>query len=172
MNNHLSTWCIPLNSMTYLFTQDQNENRVWIAWVDFLQTKCHSFQSSSSEGVNMSILIFFLSIAILSMWLDSIQWMWVNFKCIKSLPTIYPIYLIHHFNVTIIVWLVPQLNASTSFFTLTRFLGRQAIACPSPLLSTSKPFLAIFTISSHQVTLGVKSFIKVICIIVFQCSKL
>ena len=59
--------------------------------------------------------------------------------------------LILHINMTIIAWLVPQLNASTSFFTLARFFGRQAVACPSPLLSTSKPFLAIFTISSHLV---------------------
>ena len=82
----------------------------------FLSNWSRLFQSSSSEGVNMLTLIFSLSIAILITRLDSIQWMWVNFKCIKSLPIIYPIYLILHFNVTIIVWLVPQLNASTFFF--------------------------------------------------------
>ena len=65
--------------------------------------------------------------------------------------------LILHINMTIIAWLVPQLNASTFFFTLARFFVCQAIACPSPLLSTSKPFLAIFTISSHQVTSCVES---------------
>ena len=64
---------------------------------------------------------------------------------------------------TIIAWLVPQLNVSTSFFTLARFLGRQAVACPSPLLSTLKPFLAIFTISSHQVTSCIKSTIHLYC---------
>ena len=58
---------------------------------------------------------------------------------------------------TFLVVLVPQLNVSTFFFTLARFFGRQAVACPSPLLSTSKPFLAIFTISSHQVTSCVES---------------
>ena len=63
----------------------------------------------------------------------------------------------------ILAWLVPQLNASTSFFTLARFFGRQAVACPSPLLSTSKPFLAIFTISSHQVTSCVESSIHLYC---------
>ena len=89
--------------------------------------------------------------------------MWVNFKCIKSLSTIYPMYLILHLIVTIVVWLVPQLNASTFFFTLARFFGRQAISCPSPLLSTSKPFLAIFTISSHQVISCVESSIHLYC---------
>ena len=88
--------------------------------------------------------------------------MWVNFKCIKTLSIIYPIYLIPHFNVTIIAWLIPQLNACTFFFTLARFFGCKAIACPSPLLSTSKPFLAIFTISSHQVTPCVESSINII----------
>ena len=71
--------------------------------------------------------------------------------------------LILHINMTIIAWLVPQLNASTFFFTLARFFGRQAVACPSPLLSTSKPFLAIFTISSHQVTSCVESSIHLYC---------
>ena len=71
--------------------------------------------------------------------------------------------LILHINMAIIAWLVPQLNASTSFFTLARFFGRQAVACPSPLLSTSKPFLAIFTISSHQVTSCVESSIHMYC---------
>ena len=51
---------------------------------------------------------------------------------------------------TFIAWLVPQLNASTFFFTLARFFSHQAITCPSPLLSTSKPFLAIFTYSNHR----------------------
>ena len=37
--------------------------------------------------------------------------------------------------------------------------------------STSKPFLAIFTISSHLVTLGVESFIKLICILVFYLAS-
>ena len=46
---------------------------------------------------------------------------------------------------------------------LARFLGHQAVACPSPLLSTSKPFLAIFTISSHQVTSCVESSIHLYC---------
>ena len=46
---------------------------------------------------------------------------------------------------------------------LARFLGHQAIACPSPLLSTSKPFLAIFTISSRQVTSCIKSTIHLYC---------
>ena len=64
---------------------------------------------------------------------------------------------------TIIAWLVPQLNASTFFFTLARFFGGQAVACPSPLLSTSKPFLAIFTISSHQVTSCVELSIHLYC---------
>ena len=89
--------------------------------------------------------------------------MWVNFNGIKSLSIIYPIYLIPHFNVTIIDWLIPRLNACTFFFTLARFFGRQDIACPSPLLSTSKPFLAIFTISSHQVTSCVESSIHLYC---------
>ena len=40
----------------------------------------------------------------------------------------------------LIAWLVPWLNASTLFFTLAMYLGRQAIACPSPPLSPSKPF--------------------------------
>ena len=71
--------------------------------------------------------------------------------------------LILHINMTILAWLVPQLNASTFFFTLARFFGHQAIACPSPLLSTSKPFLAIFTISSHQVTSCVESSIHLYC---------
>ena len=71
--------------------------------------------------------------------------------------------LILHINMTILAWLVPQLNASTFFFTLARFFGHQAIACPSPLLSTLKPFLAIFTISSHQVTSCVESFIYLYC---------
>ena len=71
--------------------------------------------------------------------------------------------LILHINMTVIAWLVPQLNASTFFFTLARFLGHQAIACPSPLLSTLKPFLAIFTISSHQVTSCVESSIHLYC---------
>ena len=71
--------------------------------------------------------------------------------------------LILHINMTIVAWLVPQLNASTSFFTLARFFGHQAIACPSPLLSTLKPFLAIFTISSHQVTSCVESTIHLYC---------
>jgi hypothetical protein len=95
----------------------------------------------------MLTLIFSLSKAILSMWLDSKQQMWVDFKCIESLQHI-------------MVWLVPWLNASTSFFTLARFLNRQVVACSSPLLSTSKPFLAIFTISNHQVTSCVESSIK------------
>ena len=85
-------------------------------------------------------------------------------KCIKSLQTLLSnIDLILHINMTIIAWLVPQLNASTSFFTLARFLSRQAVTCPSPLLSTSKPFLAIFTISSHQVTSCVESSIYLYC---------
>ena len=71
--------------------------------------------------------------------------------------------LILHINMTIVAWLVPQLNASTSFFTLARFFGCQAVACPSPLLSTSKPFLAIFTISSHQVASCVESSIHLYC---------
>ena len=71
--------------------------------------------------------------------------------------------LILQIDMTIIAWLVPQLNASTSFFTLARFFGHQAVACPSPLLSTSKPFLAIFTISSHQVTSCVESSIHLYC---------
>ena len=66
--------------------------------------------------------------------------------------------LILHINMTFIAWLVPQLNASTSFFTLARFFGRQVVACPSPLLSTSKPFPVIFTISSHQVRPCVESY--------------
>jgi hypothetical protein len=41
----------------------------------FLEPKCHSLQSSSSEGVNMSTLILSLSIAILSISLDSNQQM-------------------------------------------------------------------------------------------------
>ena len=49
------------------------------------------------------------------------------------------------------------------FFTLARFFGRQAIACPSSLLSTSKPFLTIFTISSHRVTSCVESSIHLYC---------
>ena len=79
--------------------------------------------------------------------------------------------MILHFNMTNMVWSVPWLNTSTSFFTLARFLGRQAVACPSPLLSTSKPFLAIFTISNHLVTLDVESFIKLICIHVFNLAS-
>ena len=66
-------------------------------------------------------------------------------------------------NMAIIAWLVPQLNASTFFFTLARFFGHQAVTCPSPSLSTSKPFLAIFTISSHQVTSCVESSIHLYC---------
>ena len=49
--------------------------------------------------------------------------------------------LILHINMVIISWLVPQLNAITFFFTIARFFNRQAIACPSPFLSASKPFL-------------------------------
>ena len=80
--------------------------------------------------------------------------------------------LILHINVAIIAWLVPQLNASTFFFTLARFFSRQAVACPSPLLSTSKPFLAILTISSHQVTSCIESSIHVLLSFSFQFSKL
>jgi hypothetical protein len=73
-------------------------------------------------------------------------------KCTKSFPlTTSIVDLILHINMTLRAWLVPQLNASNSFFTRARFFGRQAVACPLPLLSTSKPFLAIFTISSLQV---------------------
>ena len=87
-----------------------------------------------------------------------------NFKCIKSLQTLLSNWdLILHINLTIVAWLVPQLNASTSFFTLARFFSRQAVACPSPLLSTSKPFLAIFTISSPQVISCVESSIHLYC---------
>ena len=87
-----------------------------------------------------------------------------NSKCIKSFQTLLSnIDLILHINMTIVAWLVPQLNGSTSFFTLARFFGCQAVACPSPLLSTSKPFLAIFTISSHQVTSCVESTIHLYC---------
>ena len=49
--------------------------------------------------------------------------------------------LILHINMTFIGWLVHQLNASTSFFTLARFFGRQAIACPSPLLGWRRKYL-------------------------------
>ena len=79
--------------------------------------------------------------------------------------TLLNIDLILRINMTIIAWLVPQLNASTFFFTLARFFGHQAVACPSPLLSTSKPFLAIFTISSHQGTPCVESSIYLYCYI-------
>ena len=156
---------IPINSRS-------NENRVWIAWVDFLQTKYHSSPSLSSEIVNMSTLFFFLGIAILSMWLDSIQWMWVKFKCIKSLPTIYPMYLILHFNVTIIVWWVPQLNASTFFFTL----ASSSVAKPSLALHPCLVPRNLYLLSSLSEAIKshfcVESTIKLICIIIFQCSKL
>ena len=80
--------------------------------------------------------------------------------------------LILHINMTIIAWLVPQLNASTFFFTLARFLGHQAVACPSPLLSTLKPFLAIFTISSRQVTSCIKSTIHLYyCLFYFNLAN-
>ena len=162
MNNHLSTWCIPLNSTSYLFTQDQMKTE--FEPLDLISFKPNAI-ASDLQQVRVSItltLIFSLNKAILSMWLDSKQQMWVDFKCIKSLQQFIQ-YLILYFNMTIMVWLVPRLNASISFFTLARFLGRQAVACPSPLLSTSKPFLATFTIISHQVTPYVESSIKLNC---------
>jgi hypothetical protein len=47
----------------------------------------------------MLTLIFSLSKAILSMWLDSKQQMWVDFKCIESLQQFIQD-LILHFNMT------------------------------------------------------------------------
>jgi len=40
----------------------------------------------------------------------------------------------------LIAWLVPRSNASTLFFTLAMVPRSQAVAFPSPSLSTSKPF--------------------------------
>ena len=42
--------------------------------------------------------------------------------------------LILHMNMAIIAWLVPQLNASTFFFTLARFFGRQPSLALHPCL--------------------------------------
>lgn len=68
--------------------------------------------------------------------------------------------MILHINMTFEAWLIARLNASTFFFIIARFFSRQANVCPSPLLSTSQNFLAMFTISSHQVTYYFESTIK------------
>jgi hypothetical protein len=66
MNSYLSTWCIPLDSTTYLLTQDQwKQSSKRLSWISLNQNAI-AFNSSSSEGVNMSTLILTLSIAILS----------------------------------------------------------------------------------------------------------
>ena len=88
------------------------------------------------------------------------QTFWLEFHV--STKVTFSNYLILHFNMTFNARLVPRLNVSIFFFTLTRFFGRQAVTCPSPLLSTSKSFLTIFTISSYQFTSYFESTIKLI----------
>jgi hypothetical protein len=85
INNHLSTWCIPLNSTTYLLTQHKMKTEFEALELNSFEPKCHSFKSSTSEGENHVNLILSLSITILSIWLGFIQQMRVGFKYIKSL---------------------------------------------------------------------------------------
>jgi hypothetical protein len=94
-------------------------------------------------------LIYSLSIAILSLWLDFQTHQVTFFIChlgFRSTTSIWPIC----FDLALTKY-------KYFFFTLARSFGRQAVACPSPLLSTLKLFLAISTFSNHLVTLGVES---------------
>jgi hypothetical protein len=88
MNNHLSTWCIPLNSTTYLLTQDQME-------MEFEPSELISFKSNVIASdlrqvrvLMMLTLIFSLSKAILSMWFQTTNVSWLQMYRVSS--TIHP----------------------------------------------------------------------------------
>ena len=70
---------------TYKLKIKWKQNLKRLSWFPLNQNAIY-FNDHQVRVSIMSILIFSLSIAILSMWLDSNQQMWVNSKCIKSLP--------------------------------------------------------------------------------------
>ena len=126
MKHYLSTWRIPLNSTAFLFKSMMKLNFLcWYLSTEAVYSNLHQVRVPTCWYWSFS--------------LEHMTWFHSsnmnNSKCIKSLQTLLSnIDLILHINMTIVAWLVPQLNASTSFFTLARFFGAKLSLALHPCL--------------------------------------